>query len=153
MNKIRRAFTDQRKRAAQRGIPFNFEFEDWLRWWEEQLGANWFKKRGCKQGQYVMARKWDEGAYERGNVVCITASDNHALGAIRDYKRGWTYERLDEEVVLLIYKSTDLYSDLRQRFGVSNMTIQNIKCRKTYGRMTDDLGEPGRSIGRGKPSR
>jgi len=56
------AFDDQRKRAEERGIYFRFEFEEWLAWWKENLGPNWFEMRGRKKGQYVMARYKDQAS-------------------------------------------------------------------------------------------
>jgi hypothetical protein len=69
-------FTTARHQATRRGIKFLFEFDEWVLWWEKRLGKNWQKKRGTKNGQYVMARHGDEGHYEWDNVKCITAGQN-----------------------------------------------------------------------------
>jgi len=75
-NKIKDAFHNQRHNAKKRSISFNFKYEDWLMWWETHLGPDWFLKRGCNSGQYVMARKEDKGAYEEGNIKCILCNLN-----------------------------------------------------------------------------
>ena len=75
-DKRRAAFCQQRKTSRQRGIDFQFTWEEWLVWWEEQLGPDWLSKRGCKIGKFVMARKGDVGPYHPSNVVCITTSKN-----------------------------------------------------------------------------
>jgi hypothetical protein len=53
-----------------------FSFEEWVTWWEDNLGPDWIRKRGHRADQYVMARNLDRGDYEPGNVYCATASKN-----------------------------------------------------------------------------
>jgi len=67
-NPQRRAYLGQKYGAKNRGIEFHFTFEEWAKWWENHLGPNWFKMRGTKRGQYVMARKGDKGSYHPNNV-------------------------------------------------------------------------------------
>jgi NUMOD3 motif len=75
-DKRREAYMRQRKLSRNRGIGFLFTFEDWVAWWEEHLGQDWLNRRGVKGDQFVMARIGDKGDYQRGNVQCITASQN-----------------------------------------------------------------------------
>lgn len=63
--------------TKQRGIDFDFTFEEWCAWWEKHLGPNWAVMRGCKKGQYVMSRRGDKGPYAAHNVRCILAEHNH----------------------------------------------------------------------------
>lgn len=75
--KLKQAFRKHRDGSIRRGIEFNFNYESWVRWWEDNLGPDWFNQRGPKRGQYVMARKRDSG-YTEENVECITAGQNHS---------------------------------------------------------------------------
>lgn len=59
--------------AKTRGIPFLFTFEEWIGWWQ---ATGHYHEYGRQRGQYVMARKGDQGAYEPGNVDCMVAGDN-----------------------------------------------------------------------------
>lgn len=150
MQKPKDMYLSQKRRAAQRGIVFSFTFDEWVTWWEDHLGYNWMKKRGCGYNQYVMARLKDQGSYKHNNVKCILAQDNHKEANLRVYSRGWTYKRLDELTVRAIYKSTKVYSDLVDAFGVDRGQIQRIKNKSAYRGYTKSLDEPGRSIGRGR---
>jgi hypothetical protein len=62
--------------AKGRGIPFLFEMDEWILWWEKKLGKNWRNLRGKRAHQFCMARHGDEGVYEWDNVKCITVSQN-----------------------------------------------------------------------------
>jgi len=63
-------------RAKDRGIDFYFTFEQWIMWWEQELGPDWMKLRGSAQEQFCMARKKDEGPYHPRNVECVTNKQN-----------------------------------------------------------------------------
>jgi hypothetical protein len=76
--KIRSLWGSQKQTSKLRGIEFKFSLDEWVIWWVLHLGVDWHKKRGCRRGQYVMARKFDQGAYEWGNVECILCEDNHS---------------------------------------------------------------------------
>lgn len=73
--KLRGAYRRQSKDAASRGIDFLLSFQEWLRIWEE---SGHLDERGCRKGQYVMARYGDKGSYEVGNVRIITVEENIA---------------------------------------------------------------------------
>jgi len=77
MEVTKRKFIEHKYAARRRGIDFKFTFEEWVAWWEMHLGPDWLEKRGCKKGQYVMARNGDVGPYETRNVKCITCQDNN----------------------------------------------------------------------------
>src|SRR6266576_4638397 len=77
MVSISRAFIHTKAHARKRGIAFKFTKEQWVEWWQANLGPNWMAKRGCTRHQYVMARNGDKGCYELGNVRCILSVDNH----------------------------------------------------------------------------
>jgi len=65
-----------RNNARRRQIVFEFSFEEWINWWEKQLGKRWFEKRGIGKSKYQMARFNDKGPYAVWNVKCITHSQN-----------------------------------------------------------------------------
>lgn len=73
----RRQFSMQKARAKQRGIEFKLTFDEWLGWWK---ATGHYHERGKNKGKYVMARKGDSGAYELGNIECITHSRNCKVG-------------------------------------------------------------------------
>jgi hypothetical protein len=75
--KAKRAYRLHEFNAAKRNIPFEISFEDWLRWWEENLGPNWLTKRGRRLGQHAMARNGDTGPHKLGNIHCATCSENN----------------------------------------------------------------------------
>src|ERR1700743_3822258 len=74
---IHLAFSDHKHNARVRGIAFDFTLDEWVAWWEGQLGPDWSKMRGCKKHQYVMARYYDDGPYAAHNVKCLTVTENH----------------------------------------------------------------------------
>ena len=61
--------------ARRRGIPFLLPFEEW---WDIWHSSGKWPERGCRKGQYVMARFGDRGAYERGNVRICPVRENMA---------------------------------------------------------------------------
>jgi hypothetical protein len=81
-------FAQHRRDSKKRKIEFNFSFEEWCVWWEANLGPDWFRKRGSKRGQYVMARLGDKGPYNPKNVKCITSEGNHIEGNLGRAKPG-----------------------------------------------------------------
>lgn len=75
MNKkdLRTVYIVQRAQAKHRNIPFLLTFEEWFKIW---LDSGHLHERGCRRGQYVMARFGDKGPYAVGNVAIITSADN-----------------------------------------------------------------------------
>jgi hypothetical protein len=69
----RQKFCMQRISAKNRGINFDFSFEEWVDWWGKDMSL-----RGCKKGQLVMARKNDTGPYHPNNVYKQTCGENVA---------------------------------------------------------------------------
>lgn len=66
-------FSKQRGQAKDRGIAWEFTFEQWWKVWNE---SGHYEKRGVRVGQYVMARFNDIGPYSTGNVEIVTCSQN-----------------------------------------------------------------------------
>lgn len=65
--------------AKGRGISFELTFEQWMKLW---LDSGHWKERGCRHGQYVMARFGDIGPYSIDNVKIITNGENSIEGNI-----------------------------------------------------------------------
>src|SRR5262245_42046593 len=75
MRKWRRAFTLQRRQAAERGILFELTWEEWLLIWQT---SGKLSQRGKRSGQYCMARYGDTGPYAVWNVRIITVNQNNS---------------------------------------------------------------------------
>ncbi|WP_234684681.1 hypothetical protein [Bradyrhizobium monzae] len=75
LRRLRRDFTEHRVNAKDRGIGFELTFPQWLEIW---IASGRVRRRGCRRGQYVMARHGDRGPYAVGNVKIILASENIA---------------------------------------------------------------------------
>jgi predicted DNA-binding transcriptional regulator AlpA len=72
----REAYQTQKKSALKRGISWQFSYEEWVHWWQSQLGPNWMELRGRLWCQYVMARPGDIGPYSPDNVKCVQPGTN-----------------------------------------------------------------------------
>lgn len=70
----RKAFRQQVQNSIRRGIPFLFSFEEWWEWWNAEPGR--WEQRGVGKRRLAMARHGDNGAYEPGNVLPLTNSQN-----------------------------------------------------------------------------
>ena len=131
MKTERNAYHSHRGSAKKRGIPFHFSFEEWVHWWESELGGNWLQLRGCRRGQYVMARLGDKGAYENGNVKCVLVEANHReRKSLKGIAHGRA--RLTEFQVKRIKLSSLSKYVLAKRYGVAPNTIGNIKRGLTW---------------------
>ena len=65
------AYNMQRLHAGYRKIAWQFNFEEWLAWWGEDI-----VNRGQGKDKLVMARNGDIGPYHPDNVRKITHSQN-----------------------------------------------------------------------------
>jgi hypothetical protein len=78
-----RAYNDQkagaRSRKDRNGNPIEWLFtrEMWIDLW---LKSGKWHQRGCRRGQYVMARIGDIGPYAPWNVEIKTVGENHSEG-------------------------------------------------------------------------
>lgn len=122
--------------TVQRGITFKFTLEEWIKWWADQLGPDWQKKRGRGKGKYVMARFEDKGSYELGNVKCILHGDNISEG-VRGEKHGAC--KFTDAEVLEIYHSKEKYKVIAAKYGVRWGSISRIKNKQSRQHLTKDL--------------
>ncbi len=133
-------FRTQRDQAQRRGIAFKFTYEDWVAWWEEKLGPDWERLRGCKRGQFVMARFGDRGSYERHNVRAIRAEENIRLyNKQRKKIKGYSFQYLSDEIVKAIYLDKSPYKEIARKYEVTTHKIQCIKQKHYYRKITDAL--------------
>lgn len=132
------AWNDQKKSAIKRGVEWHFTFEQWVIWWEAYLGSNWFRLRGHKTGQYVMARNGDTGPYKIGNVRCVKVEDNHnEYNSAKPSQANKTHrKRLNSKVVIDIYKAKGTYAVIAQQHGLDTHAVHRIKCGKCYVKVT-----------------
>lgn len=139
------AYHDQKKSAIKRGIGWHFTFDQWINWWEVNLGSDWFKKRGHHTGQYVMARNKDKGPYASWNVRCAKVEENHReFNAHKGSQLKAYRKRLSREEVIEIYTAHGCYVTLATRFNLNVHTVHRIKCRKCYKQITQGLAKGGR---------
>lgn len=68
-----RRFTEQKRNAIKRNVPWLMTFSEWWNVWSNS--GRW-PDRGRKRGGYVMARYGDLGSYEVGNVKIIEGTEN-----------------------------------------------------------------------------
>jgi len=88
-----RAFIKHRSVAKQRDLEFLLTFEEWLAIWHES--GKW-AERGCRKGQYCMARFGDKGPYAVGNVRICTNAENHAEWNIHRILSDETRKRMSD---------------------------------------------------------
>ena len=133
------AYNEQKSRAQQRGIPFKFKFEDWVEWWEDNLGYNWFKKRGILPHQYCMARNGDKGPYAAWNVKCITNQQN-----CKESEKGWGKDRpsmkgeahwcakLTEKQAIEIYNAAGFQKHIAAKYNIDRALVSMIKSKRIW---------------------
>lgn len=140
MKTVGGAYRQQRYSARMRGIGFYLTQEQWCGWWEEQLGPDWFSKRGCRRGQYVMARLKDEGDYRLGNIECILAEDNHRYyNTNRRPSRGWSHSQISEDVVKKVFLERGAPTELASKYGITKDQVYCIKTQRYFKHVTDGL--------------
>lgn len=138
----REKYQDQKWMAKCRGIEFTLTLDQWVGWWELNLGSNWLKKRGPRSGQYVMARKGDKGPYAIGNIECVTSNKNHAdMKKYRSY--AVTNIKIPAKGVIEIFLSDpNEEAELCKKYDTRYSYIAKIKRREVWADLTKDLGEP-----------
>jgi hypothetical protein len=147
---VKRAFASQRQAARQREIPFLFSYEQWVAWWEQSLGPDWFAKRGCTKGKFCMARLGDIGSYEASNVKCILHSENltdASTNNVNVFGSRTVTAVINEEMAREIYLSDRPWRDLSEQYGISISAIATIRAGRSWRRATAGL-QPGKSPGR-----
>ena len=106
-----RRYADQRRNAAQRGIPFELTFDEWLKIWAD---SGHFHERGRNAGQYVMGRIGDKGPYAIDNVIILLHEKNDSDAGI-----GRTYVRTIEtrEKLRIVNTGKKLSAETKDKIG------------------------------------
>lgn len=87
LKRAKRKWWDQKQSAKNRGIEFDFPFEQWLQFW---LDSGHWKQRGRGKGTYVMSRKGDVGPYTIANVEIKAQEENLSEGNVgRESTHHW----------------------------------------------------------------
>lgn len=73
LKRLRDSYFWHKNDAKRRGIGFEFTVDEWM---EEWISSGKMLQRGCRKGQYVMARYNDIGPYRAGNIHIITVEEN-----------------------------------------------------------------------------
>jgi hypothetical protein len=132
MGKVYAKYHHQRRTALKRNIDWCFSYPQWVRWWEKQLGKNWFVKRGAGPDQYCMARFNDVGPYQEDNVKCVLWSENRkeqtGPAPIGETNR---LSKLSDAQRLYIRNSDEHWSTLAAKFHVHRTTIQRVQRKKS----------------------
>lgn len=122
INVALRKYHQQRGVAKARNIDFQFTFEEWVSWWEANLGPDWMKLRGRRRDQFVMSRCNDVGPYVGWNVRCILSIDN--------YEEAHPKRLLTEIDVRTIFTDCRPYKMIAKEYKISTRRIASIKNRK-----------------------
>lgn len=136
-NKVLWAYARQKWSAADREIEFNFTFEEWVSWWETQLGPNWMQLRGRTKGKYHMARKGDVGPYSAENVIMLSCSQNSSDGAHHYGESNGavklTAGQVSEIRKVFVPRSPEFGARaLSRKYGVAHATINSCLHRRTW---------------------
>jgi hypothetical protein len=134
------AFDTHRYHAKRRGIAFLFSFEEWVTWWEKQLGPDWLGKRGRGKGKYVMARNKDKGPYQQQNVRCVLWEINRLEqtknGRCRNnggFKGVDHYNaKLTENQVRQIHDAEGSQKEIAEQYGVTRACVCDIKLERSW---------------------
>ena len=126
MSNDRQNYASQKCTSKKRDIEFKFTFDEWIEWWKNALGPEWRTMRGRERGQYVMARKGDDGPYSPENVECKLHEQNDLEGAINGRRK------LTHENVLEIFHSTKPYLKIAKEFEISEQMVFRIKRKKSW---------------------
>lgn len=129
------AYYQQKHTSKTRGIPFELTRVEWFKWWEDNLGPDWYEKRGRKTGQYVMARIGDVGPYKLGNIKCILCTDN-----CKEMKRERIqFSAVTKELAAQIYQADGCMAYLSQMHKVGYHTVYDIRNSRSFVALTRRL--------------
>jgi hypothetical protein len=133
MTKEKKAFREHKNGAKRRGIEFCFTFEEWVNWWEINLGPTWLQKRGIRLGQYCMARNNDLGPYHPDNVKCLTCSENHT--AVHPTRFDTTKIKLTATQAKDIYLMGGSQEGIARKYNISSRLVRLIKSKQAWQRI------------------
>jgi DNA-binding CsgD family transcriptional regulator len=126
-----KAYTMQRKSAAERGIGWGFDLPSWWAVWQQS--GRWGQRGRGKSG-YCMSRIGDDGAYKPGNVQIITISKNSSESYIT--KPAWMRRKLGgskdlsarQKQIAALAANGLAPKDIAARVGISVNTVKVHLC-------------------------
>lgn len=131
----RAAWRYQINTARRRGITFQLTFEEWVKWWQSNLGDDWFNKRGKTHGKYVMARKGDKGPYRLDNIKCILAVENS-----REWDRPPGHGgKISPVVAAKIFEADGCMAAISQKYKTGYHSVYDIRNRRSWKKLTKEL--------------
>jgi len=112
LQKAKRQYSHQKSRCKNQdrrdaaGLPveMRMDFDDWLQVWIE---SGKYHLRGCRKGQFVMARKDDLGHYELDNVEVIPHAENISFA-----QKGEKHPQFGKTVEHAAFKGTTIATNL-----------------------------------------
>lgn len=101
IKKLKSQFANQRSGAKSRGIEWKLTFDEWVKWWGDDI-----HNRGRGHNSLQMQRYLDQGAYEIGNIKKGVPKENRATWAAMHHKRKVDKAKREHEAFLdaLIYE-------------------------------------------------
>lgn len=122
MKSTKAAYYHQQRHAKDRGIEWSITYEEWLRWWGDDLPL-----RGRGYGKLQMCRYNDAGPYHIGNIYKATHECNSRDKFHFGFKGKKAY--LTDEQVLQIKQLLTEHSTRRvaQLVGTNQKTVMRVK--------------------------
>lgn len=133
MRKAKKQYDNQSWKAVNtKGIDWHFTFQDWLDKW---LSSGKYELRGCRKGQYVMARFNDVGPYSYGNTKIITCSENAIEASMNEKSiRANVNRKLSNTGKIHPPVTDDTKEKLRQvHLGIKQMVVECPHCNRKGG--------------------
>jgi len=128
--KAQRQYYAQALGAVKRDIDFNLTFKEWWDIWQQ---SGHYNERGCKKGQYVMARLGpDIGPYEVGNVVIQTCHQNNIDGNLNIPKSDEHKKKISEAGRKRKLTDADKDKIRKYRTGKHHTEETKAKMRATW---------------------
>jgi len=102
-----RCKNQDRRDAAGNPVEMKMDFQEWLQVW---ISSGKYHLRGCRKGQFVMARKADLGHYEVGNVDIVPTEENHFVAHGREKCNFFGQDNAGKKCV--VFKGTTVATNL-----------------------------------------
>jgi hypothetical protein len=129
-SKLHFRYRQQRANARGRGIRWRLTFEEWLRIWEQSGHLN---ERGCRSGQYCMARYGDKGPYVAWNVKIITHSSNVSEGDPAYRRLGHTLESYRKQAESLRGRKQPYAEKLKRALSCRKLSQEQLaELKRSY---------------------
>lgn len=114
--RVKKAYDDQRRHAADRGIPFLIAYSEWLEMWLES--GHWFN-RGKTKGSHQMCRYGDTGSYTKKNCYIGTVEQNQEDKSKIDIKKV-------QEIIFEYLSTNKTQYEVAKEFGVDQSYVSRL---------------------------